>query len=153
MHGWKISFLLGWPIFRGCVSFVEGTPFFVRWFPKNDQRGGFSLKMLSNLLKYRRVQVWHIMISFYFLGHDHPASQDTKRCVCHVSISKSLSHWFLNTTNTVSLSPDPIHAVHCRSFFGISEVPFFGTFGITRWPIKSGFKCIVSLSESILPKL
>ena len=25
MDGWKISFLLGWPVFRGYVSFREGT--------------------------------------------------------------------------------------------------------------------------------
>ena len=27
MDGWNTSFLLGWPIFRGYVSFREGTPY------------------------------------------------------------------------------------------------------------------------------
>ena len=30
INGWKINFLLGWPIFRGYVSFREGSCFFVK---------------------------------------------------------------------------------------------------------------------------
>ena len=36
MDGWKTTFLLGRPIFRGYVSFREGTCFFGHIYPQNN---------------------------------------------------------------------------------------------------------------------
>ena len=77
---WKCPF--GMAHFSGAALVLGKVYLFLKTVSKKWSTRWFSFTILCNLLKYRRVQVCHIVGSFRFSGHDHPASSDTKNCAC-----------------------------------------------------------------------
>ena len=59
MDGWNTSFLLGWPIFRGYVSFMEGNQNQL-WFPLNFED--------KDSLKHSRVKAGFAGNMFFLPG-------------------------------------------------------------------------------------